>query len=342
MKRSKRIVLTATLLLASSLGSSALAADAALGKAQQLLGVLCKVSTLFGLPSTACDVEKALAQGVKVADSVKKTIDAFRKNTVPQAVQSALKSIGGGDSAQIDALRETISSTLATGDIDDLTTGVNTINAQIDTLFGNRAKAVSDRLNTAGSASAGASSKANDAAKFVSGNEATQGLALGSLAQEAQQAKQIVATAANGESAQRIAQGLTEDTTAVDLLTTAQKAAETSVQRAQTAVSSRAALQVIGEQIGFMMEQTASQHLHLTQVLAAQAQSSALTTQQLTTLASLELEKRRSEAAGASQDFIQLTTEAGQYATHIEETFKGWGQTLTASGTSVDLGTTAP
>jgi hypothetical protein len=337
MNTSKRLALIAMFVLASSLGSNAMAADGAVKKAQQILGVLCKVSVLFGLPSTACDVEKALAQGVKVADSVKQTIDAFRKNSVPQALQTALQSLGGGDAAQINAMRDTISSTLSTGDIGDLAKGVDTVSAQIDTLFGDRAKNVSATLNAGGSVTPGASVAANDAAKLVSSNEATQGLTLGSLAQQAQQAKQVVAVVANGEASQRIAQGLTEDTTAADLLTTAQKASEMSVQRAQTAVSSRAALQVIGEQLGFMMEQSASQHLHLTQVLAAQAQMSALSTQQLTTLAALELEKQRSDAAGASQDFLQLTTEAGQYATHVEETFKGWGQTLVAAGTPVTI-----
>ncbi len=338
-KRSKLIVI----LLLSLYGSSALAAkDPAISQIQKVLGALCKVSAILNLPSTACDVEKAVAQGVKVSDSIKKTLNAFRSNSLPQALQAALQPILGRDSPQLDSVRQTITETLSTGSIDDLIGGVDDINTQLDGIFTGQADTLQQTLSNASSSTPGASKAANAAASQISGNEATQSLALGALSQQATTAKQIVGTSANGESAQRIAENLSQDTTAADLLSTAQKASEQTAQRAQTAVSSRAALQVVGEQLSFMMEQSASQHLHLVQVLAAQAQSSALTTQQLTTIANLELQKQQSALAGSTEDFKSLVTEAGQYPTYVEETLNGWSKTLIASGSGKTPDLTIP
>ena len=337
MNTRKRTALILTVVAVSGLSSPALAAkDGAVKKTQQILSVLCKVSSLFGLPSTACDVEKAVEAATKVADSVKSTIDSLRKNTVPQALQSALQPIIGENAAKTDAVQQTISETLDQDDIGSLTDGIGEINKQLDALFSDKASALSKILSAGKSSSPTASGAANASAAQISGNEATQGLALSSLAKQSTLAKQIVGTAANGVASQRIAQTLSEDESGIDLLKTAQDAAKQTVARAQTAVSSRAALQVIGEQLGFMMEQSASQHLHLLQFLASEAQNSSLSTQQLTTMANLELQREQSKSAGATEDFKQLVTEAQDYPTYVEETFKGWGKTLIASGSTTD------
>jgi hypothetical protein len=346
MNSKKRAALILAVVTVSSLGSPALAAkDGAVKTAKNILGKLCTVSGLFGLPSTACDLEKAMDSAIKVADSVKSTIDSLRKQTVPQALQSALQPITGENAAKTDAVQQTISETLDQDDIGLLTKGIGEINQQLDGLFSDKASALSAILSAGKSSSPTASSAANASAGQISGNEATQGLALSGLAKQGTLAKQIVGTTANGVSSQRIAQALSDNASDTKILETAQDARKQSVARAQTAVSSRAALQVIGEQLGFMMEQSASQHLHLLQFLASEAQNSSLSTQQLTTMANLELQREQSKSAGATEDFKQLVTEAQDYPSYVEETFKGWGKTLTAAGDSSAapaLGSTTP
>ena len=328
MNTKKRVILILTAVIGSSMASPALAKDGVVAKTQQILAVLCKASTLFNMPSTACDVEKAVESAAKAADSVKSAIASIRKNTVPQALQSALQPILGENSGKLDAVRDTIASTLGSGDIGDLQSGIEQINQQIDSIFGDKAAKTAAALSNGKSQSPTASPAANAAAGQISGNGATQGLSQITLAEQAKNAKGFVATAANGEAAQRIAQTLSEDTSAVDLLTTAQKAARQSVQRAQTAVSSRAALQVVGEQLGFMMEQSASQNLLLMQFLASQAQISALSVQQLTIIANQETQRSQGEAAAASAGFDGAIAMAKEYPNNIGEFFDGWNKTL--------------
>lgn len=344
MNTKKRLTLILTAVIGSSLASPALAKDGVVAQTQQILAVLCKASALFDMPSTACDVEKAVAAAAKAADSVKSAVASVRKNTVPQALQSALQPILGEDSGKLDAVRDTIASTLGSGDIGDLQSGIDQISQQIDSLFSDKAAKTAAALGSGKSQSPTASTEANGAAGQISGNGATQGLAQVTLAEQAKNAKEFVATAANGEAAQRIAQTLSEDTSAVELLTTAQKAARQSVQRAQTAVSSRAALQVVGEQLGFMMEQSASHNLLLMQFLANQAQISALSAQQLTTIANQETQRLNGEAAAASASFDGAISVAKEYPNNIGEFFDGWNKTLAFVGdpTPPNLGNPVP
>ena len=343
MNTKKRLILT--LIIGSSLASPALAAkDGVVSQTQQILSVLCAASALFDMPSTACDVSKAVESAAKAADSVKSAVDSVRKNTIPQALQSALQPMLGEESGRLDAVRDTIASVLGSGDIGDLQSGIEQINQQIDGIFGDKAAKTAAALSNGTSQAPGASPAANAAAGQISGNGATQGLAQVTLAEQAKNAKEFVATAANGEAAQRIAQTLSEDTSAVELLTTAQKAARQSVQRAQTAVSSRAALQVVGEQLGFMMEQSASHNLLLTKFLASQAQTMAISTQQLTTIANQETQRLNGEAAAASASFDGAIAVAKEYPNNIGEFFDGWNKTLAfvATPTPPELSNSVP